>query len=151
VFAKTPVVGGTWSPGPTVEAGSPVTQTLELPAGSWEISIQYDATQPLSISAPGFSATLPANLDYRGSVPYFPVGRLLVRQAKPIRFTVAVQSPPFLGRVLGTKAEAHLGAIAASPAGTGGAVPGEAERTLGLGRACGRYLDWFETSRAHYP
>ncbi len=148
VFAKTPVVGGTWSPGPTVDAGSPVTQTLELPAGSWEISIQYDATQPLLVSAPGFSAKLPANLDYRGSVPYFPVGRLVVRHASPVRFTVAVQSPPFLGRVLGTKAEAHLGAIAASPAGTGGPMPGEAERRLRLARACGRYVDWFETSRA---
>ena len=151
VFARAPVVGGTWSPGSTVEAGSPVTQTLELPSGRWEISIQYDATQPLQVSAPGFSETLPANLDYRGSVPYFPVGPLSVESRGPVRFTVAVEDPPFLGRVLGTKAQAHLGAIAASPAGAGGPIPGEAERSIPLGRACGRYVDWFKTSRADHP
>ena len=151
VFARPPVIGGTWSGGSTVESGSAVTQNLDLPAGRWEISIQYDATQPLRISAPGLDATLPANLDYRGSVPYFPVGELTVAQGGPVRFTVQVDDPPVLGRVLGTKAEAHLGAIAASPAGSGGPIPGEAERSLPLGRACGSYVDWFEPSRAHRP
>jgi hypothetical protein len=151
VFARPPVIGGTWSPGSTVEAGSPVTQTLELPSGRWEISIQYDATQPIRVSAPGFSETLPANLDYRGSVPYFPVGRLSVGSRGPVRFTVAVEDPPFLGRVLGTKAQAHLGAIAASPAGAGGPIPGEAERSVPLEHACGSYLDWFAPSRADHP
>jgi hypothetical protein len=128
-----------------------VTQTLDLPAGRWEISIQYDATQPLQVTAPGFEATVPANLDYRGSVPYFRVGKLTVAHSGPVRFTAQVDGPPFLGRVLGTKAQAHLGAIAASPAGAGGPIPGEAERSVPLHRACGRYLDWFEPSRAHGP
>ena len=151
VFARPPVIGGTWSPGSTVEAGSPVTQTLELPSGRWEISIQYDATQPIRVSAPGFSETLPPNLDYRGSVPYFPVGRLSVGSRGPVRFTVAVEDPPFLGRVLGTKAQAHLGAIAASPAGAGGPIPGEPERSVPLEHACGSYLDWFAPSRGNHP
>lgn len=126
-----------------MEGGSPVTQTLELPAGSWEISIQYDATQPLHVDAPGLAATLPANLDYRGSVPYFPVGELTVHRRGPVRFTVDVGDPPLAGRLLGTKSQAHLGAIAASPAGSGGPIPGEAERVIPLRRACGRYVDWF--------
>jgi hypothetical protein len=151
VFARPPVIGGTWSPGSTVEAGSPVTQTLELPAGRWEISIQYDATQPIRVSAPGFSETLPANLDYRGSVPYFPAGQLSVARRGPVRFTVAVEDPPFLGRVLGTKAQAHLGAIAASPAGAGGPIPGEAEQSVPLAHACGRYVDWFAPNRGRHP
>jgi hypothetical protein len=143
VFAESPVVGGTWSPGSTVEGGSPVTQTLELPAGRWEISLQYDATQRLRISAPGFGATLPANLDYRGSVPYYPVGELNVRRRGPMRFTVEVDEPPTLGRILGTESEAHLGAIAASPAAEGGPIPGEAERVVPIDRACGRYVDFY--------
>jgi hypothetical protein len=143
VFSRPPVVGGTWSPGSTVEAGSPVTQTLDLPAGSWEISIQYDSTQPLRVSAQGFEETLPANLDYRGSVPYFPVGELTVPHRGPVEFTVDVRDAPTVGRLLGTKAEAHLGAIAASPAGAGGPMPGEAERTVPLTRACGRYVDFY--------
>jgi hypothetical protein len=141
VFAEPPVVGGTWAPGPTVEGGSPVTQTLDIPAGRWELSLQYDATQPLRVSAPGFAAMLPANLDYRGSVPYYPAGELTVPRRGPVRFTVEVESPPFMGRLLGTKSEAHLGAIAASPAGAGGPIPGEAETVVPLHRACGRYVD----------
>jgi hypothetical protein len=143
VFARPPVVGGSWSPSSTVEGGSAVTQTLQLPRGRWEISLSYDATQPLRVSAPGFSATVPANLDYRGSVPYYPVGVLTVKRPGPVRFAVQEESPPTLGRLLGTKAEAHLGAIAASPAGAGGPIPGEAERAVPLSRACGRYLDWY--------
>jgi len=141
VFARPPVVGGTWTPGSTVEGGATVTQTLNISRGRWEISLQYDATQPLRISAPGFSATVPANLDYRGSVPYYPVGELRVERSGPVRFTLEEASPPTLGRLLGTKAEAHLGAIAASPAGAGGPIPGEAERVVPLRHACGRYLD----------
>jgi hypothetical protein len=141
VFARSPVVGGTWAPGSTVEGGSAVTQTLELPAGRWEISLQYDATQPLRVSAPGFAATVPANLDYRGSVPYYPVGELTAKRRGPVRFSVQEDSPPSLGRLLGTKPEAHLGAIAASPAGRGGPIPGEAESVVLLHDACGRYVD----------
>ncbi len=86
---------------------------------------------------------MPANLDYRGSVPYYPVGELTVRRRGPVRFSIQEDSPPTLGRLLGTKAEAHLGAIAASPAGAGGPIPGEAERVVPLDHACGRYLDSF--------
>jgi hypothetical protein len=126
-----------------VEDGSPVTQTLELPARRWEISLQYDATRPLQVSAPGFAATLPANLDYRGSVPYYPAGELTVRRKGPVRFTVAVDDPPTMGRLLGTKSQAHLGAIAASPAAGKGPIPGEAERVIPIDRACRRYVDFY--------
>jgi len=126
-----------------VEDGSPVTQTLTIPPGRWEVSISYDATRPLDVTAPGLDATLPANLDYRGSVPYYPVGALGVPRRGSVRFTVSVERPPLAGRLLGTKSEAHLGAIAASPAGPGGAIPGVAERRVRLSGACGRYLDWY--------
>jgi hypothetical protein len=143
VFAATPVVGGRWSPSPSVEGGSPATATLRVPAGRWEISLQYDATRPLHVTAPGMDVTLPANLDYRGSVPYYPAGELTVRRQGPVRFVVGVERPSLAGRLLGTTSEAHLGAIAASPAGPGGPIPGEAERGIALKHACGRYLDWY--------
>jgi len=143
VFSAPPVIGGRWSPSASVEDGSPVTQTLTMPPGRWEVSISYDATRPLDVTAPGLDARLPANLDYRGSVPYYPVGELRVPRRGPVRFTVSVERPPLAGRLLGTKSEAHLGAIAASPAGPGGAIPGVAERRVRLSGACGRYLDWY--------
>jgi len=144
VFATPPVVGGTWSPGATVEDGSPVSQALTLPSGRWEISIQYDATRPVKVSSPALEATLPANLDYRGSVPFYPVGELTVRRRGPVRFTVAVGRPPLAGRLLGTESEAHLGAIAASPAAASARpLPGAGERRVPVRDACGRYLDWY--------
>jgi hypothetical protein len=149
VFERPPVVGGTWSPSSTVEGGSTVTQALDLTPGRWEISLQYDATQPLRVSAAGFNETVPANLDYRGSVPYYPVGELTVNRRGPVRFSVQEDSPPALGRLLGTKAEAHLGAIAASPAGAGGPIPGEAEQVVPLSRACGRYVDSYIPPASH--
>jgi len=147
VFAAPPVAGGTWSPSATVESGSPVVQTLTLPPGRWALSIQYDATRPVRVTAPGLDATLPANLDYRGSGPFYPVGRLEVARSGPVRFAVSVEQPPLAGRLLGTKSEAHMGALAASPAAASGApIPGEAERQLPLRQACGRYLDWYRPS-----
>jgi hypothetical protein len=146
VFSVPPVVGGRWSPGPTVEDVSPVTQTLTLPAGRWAISLQYDATRPLHVTAAGMAATLPANLDYRGSVPYYPVGELRVNRSGPIRFTASVERPPPIGRLLGTKSQAHLGAIAASPAGAAGPIPGAGQQRTPIGRACGRYLDWYRAA-----
>jgi hypothetical protein len=145
VFRAPPVVGGRWAPSSTVKSGAPVAQTLSLPRGRWQISIQYDATRPLHVAAPGLALTLPANLDYRGSVPYYPVGELMRRRPGEVRFTASVERPPLGGRLLGATSEAHLGAIAASPAGRGGPMPGETERRVPLSAACGRYLDWWRS------
>jgi hypothetical protein len=143
-FTRPPVASGRWRPSATVEDGSPASATLRLPAGRWAISIQYDATREVTVSAPGFAATIPANLDYRGSTPYYRVGEIAVRRAGPVRFTASVERPPLSGRLLGAGSVAHLGAIAASPAGRSPrGVPGDGEAKVALAAACGRYLDWY--------
>ncbi len=148
VFSAPPVIGGSWSPSPTVESGSPSSQVLTLPAGRWLISIQYDSTRALRVRAPGMDASLPANLDYRGSVPFHAAGQLRVHRRGPVRFTVGVERPPLAGRLLGAYSVAHLGTIAASPAAgdrPNGPVPGAGERRIPLRSACGRYLDWYRS------
>ncbi len=152
VFPSRPITGADWSAGPTVESGSITSQTLAVPAGRWNVSIQYDASRPLEISAPGFDGReIPANLDYRGTTPYYAAGTLTVEktvdQSGPVRFDVGVQDPPLGGRLLGAHAVAHLGSLALTPAGGGqdggDPRPGSGERALALRSACGAYVDWF--------
>jgi hypothetical protein len=63
-----------------------------------------------------------------------------------VRFEVSVERPPLAGRLLGAYSVAHLGAIAATPAGAapaGESIPGLGERRVPLRRACDRHLDWY--------
>jgi len=135
-----------WSPSATVESGAPATARLRLPRGRWHLSLQYDATRPVSLSAAGFEAELPGNLDYRGVGPYWAAGTLEVERGGSVRVRARVEPPPAAGRLLGAESVAHLGAIVATSA-TGGYVegaeppyPGAGER-LGLA-ACGTLADW---------
>jgi hypothetical protein len=146
-FSRPPIAIGRWIPSPTVEDGSPATAALRLGAGRWAISIQYDATRDVTVTAPGFDATIPANLDYRGSTPYYRVGDLTVPHGGRVRFTGSVDRPPLAGRLLGAGSVAHLGALAATPVGRSArGVPGDGESRIALGDACGRYLDWYASS-----
>jgi hypothetical protein len=146
VFDADPVVGGRWAPGPTVHDGTPATTTLSLPRGRWQLSLQYDASRDVRVSAPGLDATIPANLDYRGSTPYYRVpGELTTAHGGgPVRIAVSVERPPLAGRLLGASSVAHLGTIAATPAGPDPrGTPGDGESHIPLGDACGRYVDWY--------
>ena len=149
VFSHPPQSGeaGAWSPAATVGGGDAANQTLRLGTGRWNLSLQYDSTRTVSVSAPGLNETLPANLDFRGEGPFWPAGQLDVPEGGEVPIEVEVESPPLAGRLLGADSVAHLGAIAATPAGGGyaGAIepaPGAGERLLPIHRACGRYLDW---------
>ena len=53
-------------PGTTAASSAPASstsQSLQLPAGSWNLSLQYFSPFDLTLSAPGFSEALPAALD----------------------------------------------------------------------------------------
>jgi hypothetical protein len=120
---------------------------MDLPRGRWRLSLQYDSTQPVTVSAADEQAELPPNLDYRGVAPFWAAGELTVRGDGPTAVTVSVEAPPLFGRVLGASAVAHLGGLAATPVGPGysgvaAAGPGASERLVPAARACSQYADW---------
>ncbi len=142
---------GGWSPAATIESGAPATITIDLPPGLWSLSLQYDATRPVTLTAPGLEAELPGNLDYRGVAPFWPAG-MLESDGGPVEVTATVESPPLAGRLLGTTSVAHLGtlgATAARPAyvhGVKAPQPGSGERLAPARFACSRQVDWVDRS-----
>ena len=135
-FSEAPVVfpEEDWNKG-TIENGSPATLDLELPRGAWDLSVQYDATRPVTLSGPdaGYETTLPGNLDYRGSAPYWPAGTIEIPNGEPIRIIASVEQPPLAGRLMGAHSVAHVGSVVAT-----GAVDGRSRRPT-----CNDYVDWY--------
>ena len=151
IFAAKPlrVDPSGWS-SETIHDGSPAGIELDLPAGSWGISLAYDSTRPVTLTAEGTAfAELPGNLDFRGPAPYWPAGEIEVDRPTRVRIEASVERPPTIGRLLGASSVAHLGAIAASPAATGYVdaerpLPGTGERLRPAARVCDAYVDWLE-------
>jgi len=130
-FPAPPVAAGAdgWSR-QKVESGQSATTVLDLPPGTWSLSLQYDATRPVTLTAGGRSATLPGNLDYRGAAPYWAVPDFEVDGPGAVEVTATVEDPPLAGRLLGAHSVAHLGSLAATQVSS----PGE---------SCAGYVDWF--------
>jgi hypothetical protein len=150
VFAARPLraESSEWSPSATIESGASASVPLDLPPGRWAISLQYDSTRPVTLTAPGLEHTVPANLDYRGVIPYWRAGEINVDRGGATTLEATVDSPPLPGRLLGTDSVAHLGSVAATRAGPSYVEgvppphPGLGERIVPLARACGHYGDW---------
>lgn len=129
-FTRAPVAASDWSLA-TIDGDDLSGIQLDLPPGRWDLSLQYDSTRDVRIVAPGLERTLPGNLDYRGSAPFWAAGTIEVAGG-PVQVTATVDEPPLAGRVLGTESVAHLGTLAATSVG---------ERR---GDSCRGYVDWYE-------
>jgi hypothetical protein len=150
VFTVQPVVGRVWRPSPELTQTKPAQQRLYLTPGRWDISIQYASTQALHVTGSGgplaapFDATLRTNLLFRGPSPYYPVGTLEVKRPGEVVFSVSVDDPPLVGRLLHTESKAYLTGIAATRA-------DPPRQPVALSRACGRYVDWYEVAPGTPP
>jgi hypothetical protein len=129
-FARPPVVASDWSQA-TIDGDDLAGIQLDLPRGRWDLSLQYDSTREVTLAAPGFEGSLPGNLDYRGSAPFWPAGTIEAAGG-PVQVTATVEEPPAAGRLLGAESVAHLGTLAATAVGE--PRPGE----------CRDYVDWYE-------
>lgn len=141
VVRTVPVVGSWlgWD-GTAVDAGSTASRELRLPAGRWDLSLQYVSRNALTVTAPGLRARMPATLDRMAS--FFSLGTV-TSDGSPLRVQVHVDRMNWFARLVRAKGStralnAHgfhpLGAIAATP-------HGERPRHVPLARACGRYVD----------
>jgi hypothetical protein len=141
------VIGGKarWSPAAGLEAGQSASQTLRLPSGRWRLSIQYFSPFSLTLSAPGLDQALPAALD--GQRPntislanegqFWPAGEVR-GNGRPVRFTISAAEPSTLQRLTGYSGEATLGELVA--------VPAKSHRIVPLSKACGGWIDWYESA-----
>ena len=138
---------GAWDDGSILGTGAETSQSLQLPAGSWNLSLQYFSPFDLTLSAPGFSETLEAALD--GQRPntislgnngqFWPAGRYESKGGKT-RFTIATDEATTLQSLSGYDGKAYLGELVA--------VPAEPHRTVPLSQACDQWIDWYEAEEA---
>jgi hypothetical protein len=138
---------GAWDEGSVLGTGAETSQSLNLPAGSWNLSIQYFSPFDLTLSAPGFSETLKAALD--GQRPntislgnngqFWPAGRYESKGGKT-RFTVTTADATTLQGLTGYDGKAYLGELVA--------VPAKPHRTVPLSQACSSWIDWYEGEQA---
>jgi hypothetical protein len=139
VFPRKPLLfpAGDWST-TTLESGSEATMRLDVPPGVWDVSIRYDATRPVTLTASlgAYETTLPGNLDYRGTGPFWDAGQLASDGIRNLTIEAAVEDPPTGGELLGAHSVAHLGDVALTRLGP--------EREVVARRACGRYADWLD-------
>jgi len=138
---------GDWEDGSVLGTGAQTSQSLRLPAGSWNLSLQYFSPFDLTLSAHGFSETLAAALD--GQRPntislgnngqFWPAGRF-ESEGGEVRFTVAAADASALQSLSGYDGKAYVGELVA--------VPAEPHRTVPLRAACNQWIDWYEAPEA---
>ncbi len=124
-----------WKPSATASDGSPATQTIDLAgADHWLISLEYDSRRPLHVTAPeiGLDETIPANLDFRGETPTFPVAYVHSDGSESVEVTVEPVEPNLLARAIHAPNEAHLRSLTATP------TAADAVRRVPLSEACGQ-------------
>ncbi len=136
-----------WDEGSVLGTGSETSQALRLPAGTWDLSLQYFSPFDLTLSAPGFEESLKAALD--GQRPntislgnngqFWPAGRYRSKGGK-VRFTVTTPEASWLQSLTGYDGKAYLGELVA--------VPAKPHRTVPLSQACNHWIDWYEAEEA---
>ncbi len=135
---------GDWSEGGILGTDSQTSQSLQLPAGAWNLSIQYFSPFDLTLSAPGFSEELKAALDGQrpntislgNSGQFWPAGRYESKGGE-VRFTLSTAEATALQSITGYDGKAYIGQLIA--------VPAEPHRTVPLGQACDQWIDWYES------
>ena len=134
-----------WANSSVLGTGESASQSLRLPAGSWNLSLQYFSPFALTLTAPGFRQPLAAALD--GQRPntislasngqFWPAGRFR-SQGGRVAFSVHSADASTLQSLSGYGGKAYLGELVAVAAGP--------RRNVPLAAACGGWIDWYRSS-----
>jgi hypothetical protein len=136
-----PVVSADWQ-GSIARPGGHATMKVTLPAGQWDISLQYLSATDVTVSAPGLEKVLAPNFGL--ITAYWPAGTL-TSHGRPITLTVTTAQRTWFAGLLGTPRAMRA---PLSP----GLKPlfnaaftrrGVTPRRVPARQACGRYVDWF--------
>jgi hypothetical protein len=138
---------GSWQEDSVLGSGEEASQTLDLPAGSWNLSLQYFSPVGMTLSAPGFEEPLKAALD--GQRPntislgnngqFWPAGRFQSKGGKTT-FTLKTAAASTLQSLSGYDGKAYLGELVA--------VPARPHRIVPLSGACGGWVDWYQSTES---
>jgi hypothetical protein len=133
-----------WVESGLLGTGDEASQTLDLPAGRWRLSLQYFSPFDLTLSAPGFSRPLKAALD--GQRPntislfndgqFWPAG-VIDSDGGPLKLTLSAAEPTGIQSFTGYDGKASIGELVA--------VRDEPHRIVPLSDACGGMLDWYQS------
>jgi hypothetical protein len=137
-----------WVADSVLGTGESATQTLDLAAGRWQLSLQYFSPIDLTLSAPGFQRPLPAALD--GQRPntislanngqFWPAGEIELAQGGPVDFTLTAAEATGIQSFTGYAGKAAIGELVA--------VRDQPHRIVDLSEACGHWLDWYQSGAA---
>jgi hypothetical protein len=136
-----------WSDGSILENGESTSQTLDLPKGDWDLSLQYFSPFALSVDAPGFKEELipaldgqrPSSISLNNNGQFWPAGKFHSPGGK-VEFTIDAASADWLQSLTGWDAKAYIGEIVATKA--------EPHREVPLAQACGGWIDWYEGAQS---
>jgi hypothetical protein len=136
-----------WDEGSVLSTGASTSQSLDLPAGGWSLSIQYFSPFDLTLTAPGFREPLKAALD--GQRPntislgnngqFWPAGHYQSNGGR-VRFVLTSDDASSLQSLSGYDGKAYIGELVA--------VPDKPHRIVPLAAACDGWVDWYESPAA---
>jgi hypothetical protein len=144
-----PVVGRSvlWS-NQTFVADTSATMTLNVPRGSWDVSLAYSAATGLDVRAGSMRKSMPATTDRVGQ-PYL-VGTVTQPRSGPLVIHVRAKPLGAIGRVLGGRGRTRgLDSPSNQPLGPVALTRhGQRPQRVQPRQACGRYTDYEQPPQA---
>jgi hypothetical protein len=142
-----PVVLTNWQ-GSIAKPGQTAKLQTTLPAGRWDVSLQYVSRNPLRVRGPGLDKKIEANLGLITS--YWPAGTV-TSDGHPLTLSVTADKRSWFGQLLGApRAERAPLSVNNSPLFRAAFTRhDETPRKTPIAAACGRYVDWVAPGGSH--